>query len=196
LVPALFALALLATPWAQVRAADQYQPARISAAQEQKLEQARELRRTGKLDEAIGRLNEVVQENPDYYLATYNLALAYAEKNKYKEAFGAFKKAAELQRKYAIKDPTLYNSWGWAQLLAGDYGAAEQSFKTTENEFASLSPQSQQRLLNNFGVLYMYMKDYNKAETYFQRSVAEYNSSLARDNLAALKNVRRAKAAQ
>jgi tetratricopeptide (TPR) repeat protein len=159
------------------------------------MEQARELRRAGKLDEAISKLNDVVRENPDDYLATYNLALAYGDKHEYNESLAAFKAATTIQKKYDIKDSTLYNSMGWAQLLATDYLGAEESFKTAERGFGNLSPDSKRRLLNNIGLLYMYKKDYNKAENYFRRSADQYGSSLARDNLVTLAIVRKAKAA-
>ena len=175
-------LGLLALAAVQGEAADRFQPS-IPAAQERQLDRARTLRRTEGGAQSISVLETLVRENPDYYLARYNLALAYAESNDLPRAVTQFQEAQKLQDKYRISDPTLYNSLGWANLLRGNYVDAEAAFKKAESQFGSLPDESQRRLLNNMGVLYQYKKDYDKAETYFKRSAENHSSTLGQHSL-------------
>jgi Tfp pilus assembly protein PilF len=177
-----FVAALIAMLSAQPATADRYQT-NIRSAEEQKLDRARTLRRGDKYDESIRALQEVLRENPDYYLASYNLALAYADSGAYSRALEQFEHAERLQNRFGIKDPTLHNSYGWAQLLAGKYDSAEQTFKKAEAQFDLLTADSKRRLLNNIGILYQHKKDYAAADRYLKRAAEEYGSSLARDNL-------------
>jgi tetratricopeptide (TPR) repeat protein len=74
---------------------------------------ARQLRKDVKnYPEAILLLKEIVQQQPDFYLGWYNLALAYDASNASSEAQSAYDQAIKLESALPVRDATLYNSYG------------------------------------------------------------------------------------
>ena len=154
----------------------------------QRLEEGRQLRRSGELNDAIERLRSLTQDQPDYYLAHYNLALAYVNKKEFGEAIESFTRALEIKQAFAIPEATIYNSIGWAYLLKGDYSRSEEYLLIgTEKENQDiLSQRSKQKLFNNIGLLYMNRGDPELSEKYLRQAAEEYGSSLARKHLETL----------
>lgn len=151
----------------------------------QRLEAGRKLRRSDKFDKAIEKLQSLTQDQPDYYLAHYNLALTYVHKKDFDEAIKSFTKALEIKQKAEIPEATIYNSIGWAYFLNGDYAKAEKYFLIgieKENQDI-LTRKSKQKLFNNIGLLYMYKGDLELSEKYLKQAAEVFGSSLARRNL-------------
>ncbi len=164
----------------------------IGDAQAAQLDEAAQLRSAGKTDEAIGVLSALTKSNPNYYSAQYNLGLAYADKKQYAQAKQHLQAAADLQQKYRIVDPTLYNSLGWTYLIQNDYAHAEQYLGSAYKQFDKLpTPDAKRKLLNNYGLLYLSKGDHAKAEPLLTRAANEYNSELAKENLTTLQEVRK-----
>lgn len=158
----------------------------------QRLEVARQLRKNGKIADAIKRLRSLIRDEPNYYRAHYNLALAYVFKKDYDEAIKSFKKALEIKQYSNITDATIYNSIGWFYFLKGNYGKSEEYFKIAmkKENLDLLTIESKQKLFNNIGVLYMNMGELELSKKYWNKSVDEYNSSQARKNLEMLKELK------
>ncbi len=151
---------------------------------------AREMRKKGEADTAIEKLKAVIKKQPDYYLAHYNLALALARKRKYNEAIKHFEKAIEIKNKKNIKDPGIYNSFGWVLLLKGDYDRAEKYFLLALSREKEFKKKEVKKILNNLGFLYLYKKNLSKAEKFFTRAAKEFGSTLAKNNLNMLKSIK------
>jgi tetratricopeptide (TPR) repeat protein len=92
-------------------------------------EHGRLLRKTGKLIEAIDVLSQVTRKQSDFYLAWYNLALAYMAANMNEKADAAFTKAIALEPAQPARDASLYNSYGWFLYLGKRYEEAIKAFE-------------------------------------------------------------------
>jgi len=173
---------------------DVYQGETIPAAAVAQMAEARAQRRAGDYEAAIERLQALVEQQPDYYLAWYNLGLARAQANETDAAMEALQRALELKERLDIPDPTIYNSLGWGHYLRGDYLAAKPLLeKAVEQQ--QLSDRSRQKALNNLGVVLMRLQDYEGAEQSFQEA-AELGSSRAEANLKVVSAVRSVKMQQ
>jgi tetratricopeptide (TPR) repeat protein len=85
----------------------------LSPQQYEKFIEGRLLRKDGRYEEAIELLEQVTQENPNFYFGWYNLALAYDDLEDFARANRAYKKAAELEPRQPIRDSSFYNSYGY-----------------------------------------------------------------------------------
>ena len=153
------------------------------------LEEARQERRSGNSDQAIESLQQIIKDQPDYYRAHFNLALAFVNQERYDESIQAFTKALEIKNSNKIADVTIYNSLGWTYLHAGDLEKAEEFLLLAVKNVEFLTDSSKKRVFNNIGWLYMYSGDYNAAEKYLKKAKDEYGSSLAVKNLALLEEL-------
>lgn len=79
----------------------------------EKFNEARKLRKEQKYEKAIDILEEITRARPDFYLAWYNLALAYDALDKSNLAGQAYEKAKDLEPRQVSRDPSLYNSYGF-----------------------------------------------------------------------------------
>ncbi len=147
------------------------------------MEEARQLKRSGELDQAINKFQSLIQDKPNYYLACYNLALAYVQKKEYKVAIKWFSKAIHIKKEANINEATIYNSLGWTLMLMGDYSKSEKYFLLGKENEDLLSPRSKQKLYNNLGYLYLNKGELDLSEQYFTKSAQEYGSKLAQQNL-------------
>lgn len=143
-----------------------------------KLDQAVELRRIGKLNEAIPLLKSITEEQPIYYRAHYNLALAYTDSDHFEDALAAFKQAEELRANEKIDDPTLDNSIGWAYLLEGNYDEASKYFEAAIQQSDNMSSFSKARLFNNYAQVKIYQGDLATAKLYLEKAI-QNGSSIA-----------------
>ncbi len=92
-------------------------------------EHGRQLRKTGQAAEAAKILTAVTQKQPDFYLAWYNLALAFMAMGADNQADAAFKKAAAYEQSQALRDASIYNSYGWFLYLNKRYDEAVKAFE-------------------------------------------------------------------
>lgn len=180
--------------WSQ---SDKYQQ-EISADVVVELEKGRQLRRAGKFEDATKKLSAITDSQPDYFLAQYNLALAHAQSEDYEQAVMAFEEALRIREEQGIAEATVYNSAAWTYMLAGDYNRSEQLFKIAlkgENQ-ELLSKESKRRLLNNVGLLYMYMGDLGQSREHLQKADSVYGGTLVQKNLDLLMSLETAQRAK
>jgi tetratricopeptide (TPR) repeat protein len=78
----------------------------------EKFLEARHIRKTGRDDEAIAPLTELIEKYPDFYFGWYNLALAYDAIDQPDKAEEAFLRAVDLEKQLPGRDATLYTAYG------------------------------------------------------------------------------------
>lgn len=111
--------------------------AKLDRATYLKFLKARQLRKEEKkYPEAVALLKEIVQEAPDFYLGWYNLALAGDAANDMALAEQAYQRAIALEKGLAVRDATLYNSYGHFFYKQKKY----QDAVTQYNQSLSLDP--------------------------------------------------------
>ena len=92
-------------------------------------EHARKFRKLGKNVEAIEILGRVITACPNFYLAHYNLGLAYEARGGLDMAELQYKKAAELEAKLSTRDPSIHNTYGFLLLRAHKFEEAEKEYR-------------------------------------------------------------------
>lgn len=167
---------------------DRYQP-EIPSAAVQQMNEAQALRRQGEHEAAIGQLNRLVREQPDYYLAWYSLGLAHAALQQYDEATRAFDRALAIREEKGIEEYTILNSSGWVLMLQGRYDPAEDRFRQALALGDKLPEASRVKVLNNLGLLSVYRGDTQQARKYLDQAVKKYDSGQAQRSLELLKEV-------
>jgi len=166
----------------------------------QRFKSAQTMRRKGNAAQSIGLLKNIVAQNPDYFLAWYNLGLAYTDKGDYVNGAAALDKAIAIQLKLLGSNQiqpefTIYNTAGWAHMQLNQYDIAEKYFKVALVNLKQLPSQdSQSRVLNNYGLLKMKQNNYADAQNYFKQAQALGNP-MAKDNLGYLSRLQKLKKA-
>ena len=126
--------------------------------------------RSNKIDEAINDFKGAIKKMPNYYLATYNLALTYYFKKDLNATFNTLEQAYKIAKDNNISDVLIYNLFGYANMVKGDDNRSmavfEEGMKTDAND---------SRLLNNYGLLEFKKGNYIKARTLFENSVKNGN---------------------
>ena len=163
---------------------DRYQGEQIDAALVGEMEDARSQRRAGQYDEAIERLTALVEQQPDYYLAWYNLGLAQAQSGAPDDGAVSLEKALELKETHDIPDTTIYNSVGWTHYLRGDYEAAKPVLEKAIAQ-EGISERSRTRALNNLGSVLLRLQEFEQAKTTLEKAT-ELGSTRAQVNLKVL----------
>ena len=72
----------------------------------------------------------MVQQQADFYLGWFNLALAYEERGEVANAKAAYKRAVELESKGQLRDASLYNTYGYFLFKNKQYKEAAASLRT------------------------------------------------------------------
>jgi|GEM_PF-769732 len=166
----------------------------------QRFKSAQSLRRKGNAAQSIGLLKTIVAQNPDYFLAWYNLGLAYTDKGDYVNGADALDKAIAIQLKLMGSNQiqpefTIYNTAGWAHMQLNQYDLAEKYFKVALINLKQLPSQdSQSRVLNNYGLLKMKQNNFADAKNYFKQAQALGNP-MAKDNMSYLVRIQKLKKA-
>jgi Flp pilus assembly protein TadD len=153
----------------------------IPQAQVQRLDSARELAP----DEAIAVLTRMVEENPTFYRARYNLGLALLQKGDTKAAVSHLQEALKLKEDPAlgVRDATIYNSLGWALLQDGDRERALATFEAGTRSSGSNTKASNAKLFNNLGMVYLEEGRLEEARKAFETARKSYGSKKAEMNL-------------
>jgi len=96
-------------------------------------ENARNLRITGKVTNSIEILKKLVEKHPGFYLAHFNLGLAYDKSNKYKLAELHYKKASQIESDgdLPVRDPSIHNTYGYLLLRQRKYDEAKEEYLAT-----------------------------------------------------------------
>lgn len=171
-------------------ALDRFQ-ANIPQATVTAFENARSVRRSGELEKSVTQLKTVIESQPDYYLATYNLALALTDLKNYTDAETYYLKAIEIGKSKNITDYSLYNSFGWMYLVSGDFVEAEKYFTIAlENIDKFPTDDGKRKLYNNAGLNYIYLGKHKKAKEVLTTAVTKYHSATAEQNLQMLENIK------
>jgi Tfp pilus assembly protein PilF len=149
------------------------------------VDQAKSLRLAQDFDAAIALLKPLLEREPEFYRAMYQLALACAERAQSpakKDADIAnadkwFQKALALHEQASttekpIEEYTIFNSYGWFLIENSRFDEAE---KTLQKGLAVIeklpSVQSQQRVLNNLALVYKQQQRFEEAEAVAKRAV-------------------------
>lgn len=159
------------------------------------LEQARQARFAGRIDDAERLLNIALRSAPNDYMTLYNMGLVY-EARAVRAAPGEsrlqFYRTAAAWLERAFKAPgrsaagqdafTIYNSLGTMYLGLGDLSRANAYLQEGLRNEARLSDFSRGRLYGNVGYLYALQGDPKRAQVYFQKGAA-LGSAYSRENL-------------
>lgn len=78
----------------------------------QEFNEARRLRKDKQFDKALVLLKRVTEQAPEFYLAWFNLALAYHKMDKVPEGVAAYEQAVKLEPRQPERDASLYNAYG------------------------------------------------------------------------------------
>ncbi len=137
-------------------APDSYQPADVTEASSAQVARAREARQNNNPGMAISLLEPIVRAHPNYFLAHYNLGLAYDAAHRTEDAIAQLQIAKKLNEDLRLREPTIGGSLGFLYLSSGRYADA-----VTELESASspdiirrLDSPSRRVVLNNLGLAY------------------------------------------
>jgi Flp pilus assembly protein TadD len=132
--------------------------------------EARDLRVKGDAKGAITTLEGITKSNPDYYLAEYQLGLAYASNRQPDKSLEAMSRALDIQKAQKIIDYTIFNTLGYVNMLNGNYRDAETNFRIAESNVSKLKPESQGKLYGNMGFMYMTLGEAEKAKEYLTKA--------------------------
>ena len=164
--------------------ADRFQP-EIPEESVQILEDARDIRRNGDYKRAVNTLKPLLNREPDYFLAHYNLALNYLELGKYESAEHEFSEAKKIRERLTLPEATIYNSFGWFYLIQGKYNEAKENFLKGVQHQEYLNQKSKGKLFHNLGRLYTYEGELQLGEKYLEKAVRQGNkraSSTLKEN--------------
>jgi tetratricopeptide (TPR) repeat protein len=159
------------------------------------LEQARQARFAGRIDDAERLLIVTLRTDPTNYLALYNMGLVYEARavraplgelrlRHYKTAAQWLEKAYRSPgRAHAGADAfTIYNSLGAMYLGLGDLTNARRYLQNGLKYQSRLNDFSKGRLFANVGYFYALQGDIPQARRYFE-SGANLDSAFAKDSL-------------
>lgn len=164
---------------------DKYQP-HIAAENVSQFEVAKRMQKDGDARGAEATLRELVAREPTYFNASYRLGLLLADEGRYTEAVQVLERTRTIRDQAHIKDATIFNSLGWAYLLAGDARSAERWLLEAKANENMLSVDSRAKVYNNLGYLYMKTARYPEARSVLETADKSYGSTFARDNLKTL----------
>jgi len=136
-------------------AADPYQSS-VTPALSVQVGHAREQRLNGQPQPAIQSLEPIVQAHPDYFLARYNLGLAYTAMNRLPDAITELEAAQQLNLKFGLHEPTIENALGSLYLSAGKYKEAVTVLQlaAAPAKVRSLDDAARGKVFNNLGLAY------------------------------------------
>jgi len=139
--------------------------------------------------EAIKKLEESLKLKPDYYVAAYNLAVAYARrgsdwekpsKEDRQRARQEFEKAKKIAEDNNIRDPALSWAIGWLSYMDLIFSPPQAVARRTElykeaerylNESLKINP-NYSMALNTLGALYELRGDYKRSLGYYLAAAA------------------------
>lgn len=150
------------------------------------LNQGKRFMSEAKYGQAIASFEKALSHQPSYFAAHYNLGLALIEQKDYGKGVEALQRAREIREKEKLKDATIYNSLGWAYMLAGQNTEAEKYLLMAKENEAKLTIASQARVYNNLGWLYLTTGQLDKARAPLVHASTRLNSATAKQNLALL----------
>ena len=153
---------------------------------------ARSERRQGAHAAAIEKLDRVLEQQPDYYLALYNRALAKAQSGDTEEALLDFEAAAVVKQRDQIRDGTFYNSYGWTLYLEGRLGEAEQWLTKALETDEPRSSQTLRKIRNNLAAVHLLRGSYDDSRELLQQNVAVEVSDFAQRGLVTIERVQSA----
>lgn len=148
-------LMLVSSPYTHP-ASDPYQPTAILDSLYAQVLQARAERVGNNAGIAIGQLESVVNTHPNYFLARYNLGLAYDDVKRFDDAIAQLQAAKQLNEKLSLGDPTIDNSLASVYLSVHRYQEAsmELDAASAPENIRKLAPAARQVVFNNRGLAY------------------------------------------
>lgn len=136
---------------------------------------------TSGLENAISDLNLVISLNPEYVDAYYNLGICYSETGRIDKSIEFFRRAIELDTdpKSQMLESAMFNL-GNQFVIKRQYPEAIEQFEMILEK----NPKLTDALYNAAYIYFKYLKDYDKAITYFEKTLKIFSLHLdARFNL-------------
>lgn len=81
--------------------------------------------RVGKLDRAVEQFTKSIQDNPNFFVAYHNRAIAYSRKGEYDKSIEDLKKAVQLNPDY----PDAYGLMGLVYEIKKDFESALKAYR-------------------------------------------------------------------
>jgi len=137
------------------RATDPYQPD-IPESLAAQVSHARGARLNNNPGDAVRELEGVVQSHPKYFLAHYELGLAYEAVKRVADAIAQLEAAKRLNIELKLGEPTIENSLGALYLSAARYkdAVAELEIASSPSNIHKLEPAARRVVFNNLGLAY------------------------------------------
>lgn len=148
----------------------------VSKAQEESLEHAMRSK-----DQVVA-LQDLVDAQPAYFRAWYNLGLAQARRGQIEEAVKSLERARHIRDEQHLNDTTIYNSLGWLYLQTGRYKQAQESLSVAVASPQDPGRDSAGKAYNNLGLAFWNLGKYKDAKDAFKKAVG-LGSALAGGNL-------------
>lgn len=146
----------------------------------QQLDQSRNLRGAHQPDRAIAVAQTVLKKSPQDFRAVYTIGLAMIDKGDVAGGMKKLNQAADLLHdRYAACGAangwySIYNTLGAEYYDQGKYGLAESNLNLAYSKFATLNADTQKKLLNNLGLLYLHNGDLAKSRAYYEKAAAAH----------------------
>jgi len=188
---------LVLAGWTAVAGAqsDPIQPS-VPAAQVERLDAARQLLASGRVEEAVPQLESIVSNNPDFYRARYDLGIAFVQQGALDKAAPTLEAALAIRQREGLDEPTLFNTLGWVYYLQGDFERAEKTYLQGAALADHASADANRRLFNNLGALYTRMGRLDEAEKMYERAKTSYGSVQAIQSLKVVTGLKRSEVYQ
>jgi len=148
---------------------DPYQPADVPASAVEQLTHATQTLSAGDLGGAAIELEHVIEANPNYFLAHYDLGVVYQQLGLLDQSARELRRAKDLNDSLKLGEATIDASLGWVRYLQHDYSAA-QSLSMTSLEspnFPKLDVQERRRIFSNLASIYSARRQPCQAQLYY-----------------------------
>lgn len=151
-------------------AADPYQKDQIPEKAYRQMLRARDERLRNDTDESVRKLERIVKDYPNYFLAHYNLGLSYQALNKLDDAMRELVEASKLNESLALHEPTIDNALGSLYLTMGRYPEALAELKSAASpaNVRKLDPDSKRKIFNNVGLAYSHLSESCEADIFYE----------------------------
>lgn len=168
---------------------DQYQTD-LSSELVDKYRSAREARQTEQFDDAVRSLDEILSERDDYFLATYERGLVYANMNQLIEARRTLVRAGQLREQLKVENYEVYNALGYVEMELDNFASAEKNFLKVIGHKETNSPVLNRKAFTNLGLLNYSLRRIDRAKKYLSAAANKYDSQTAKRYLVLVEKLR------
>ena len=161
--------------------ADRYQPDDVPVSVVDQLTHATQTLSAGDLAGAASEVEHIVEANPNYFLAHYDLGVAYQQMGRLEDSARELRRAKDLNDSLKLGEATIDASLGWVRYLQHDYSAAESLTKTSleSPNFPKLDVQDRQRIFSSLSSIYTARRRPCQAQLYYDLGTATSSAEAA-----------------